>query len=373
MKAVKITRENYATFAVDYLDGNINSIYAAAFLSFLDENPDLKEEFTGLLWADPLPADEMEMPLKQTLKHDYDLDALNINLQNYDYYFVAWFEDDLTEPGQNNVNDFVKRHPEVKRDFELFSQSRLLHEPAAVYPAKANLKQTIIVPLWMRVVPIAAFAATLLLLISVYLRVEPASKEELNQAIGGHELTIPSQSENNITAVESSDFTAEENQSTPDSEVRATDGRAFQATASAERKAELPVELKHLPAQRIAINTAAPIDDNPRQKYTSLFDDIQLSQELMLSAAEEKLAGKNNSANSSYGRIFNRIVSTGAQVASQLPTTIDPWLLADLGMNGFNVLTNNDIKIRRYMDNEGKTQKIQLIDRDDNKKLFSSN
>ena len=80
MKAVKINRENYALFAVDYIDGSLNSVQAAAFLSFLDENPDLKEEFNGLSLTNSLPADEMQMPMKQALKHDYDLDALKISL-----------------------------------------------------------------------------------------------------------------------------------------------------------------------------------------------------------------------------------------------------------------------------------------------------
>lgn len=373
MKAVKINRENYALFAVDYIDGSLNSVQAAAFLSFLDENPDLKEEFNGLSLTNSLPADEMEMPMKQALKHDYDLDALKISLYNYDYYFIAWFEGDLTEPGRHNVSSFAKRHPEAKTDFERFAQSRLLLETDTIYPAKVSLKQNIILPLWMKIVPVAAFAATILLLISIYLRVEPDTEDKLNQTIGGYEMAVPSAPESSAPTSEGDDIAVEINKSIPDPDRSANDAKPVQTVEPVRHNSEAPVELKRLPAQRVTINITEPFNGNPRQVYTQLFDDIQLSQELMLAAAENLPIEKSNAVHSTYGRMLNRIVSTGNQVVNQLPSTLDPWLLADLGMNGFNVLTNNELKIRRYMDEQGRTQKVQLIDQDGNRRIFSSN
>lgn len=40
-----ITRENYEIYGIDFLDGKLSHQDRMAFLSFLKQNPDLKEEF----------------------------------------------------------------------------------------------------------------------------------------------------------------------------------------------------------------------------------------------------------------------------------------------------------------------------------------
>ena len=369
---MKITHENYAIFAIDYLDGNLSPETAEAFLSFLDEHPDLSDEFLDLSIAGVLPVERTTMPMKELLKLNYDRDALNVDGQNTDYYFIAYFEGDLTEAGQHNVKAFTERHPEFKNSFALFAQSYIQPDASVVYPAKANLKKKIIVPMWVKLAPVAALAATILLLISVYMRIEPASEEKLNEVIGGYEVPVTSPSEISKSATYGSENSSVENTGSFSDEPSLRP-KANKTVAPASRNTELPVKLQQLPAQRITINITEPFEGNPRQKFTQLFDDIQLSQQLMLAEAEN-LQGKDAKPfNGTYGRAINRLVSTGTQVVTQFPTTFDPWLLADLGMDGFNMLTNNDLKIRRYMDEQGKTQKVQLIDRDRNRKIFSSN
>ncbi|HAH57695.1 MAG: hypothetical protein KUL83_01135 [Lentimicrobium sp.] len=370
MKTVNITRENYALFAMDYLDGKLNGAQATAFLLFLGDNPDLKEEFTGLSELSILSDSKTEMPLKQALKQRFDLDALYINQYNYEYYFIAWFEKDLTEAGLHRVTAFIQQHPELEKDFQNIAHSRLLPDDEVIFPAKAMLKHHISLPIWTKIVPITAFAATILLLISIYLRIEPVTEDKLNQTIGGYEMVVPSSPENPVPVTEKPDV-SDGIYVVPD--VPASDTKPAENIEPVQRDRETPVELEHLPAQRVTINITEPFNSNPRQMYTQLFDDIQLSQELMLADAENIPVSNDNAANLNYGRIMlNQILSSGAQVAEQLPSTLDPWLLADIGLGGFNVLTNNGLKIRRYVDEKGRTQKVQLVDQEKNRKIFSS-
>lgn len=370
---MKITRENYAVFAIDYLDGTLSPEMAEAFLSFLDQHPDLSEEFSGLSMLEALSAEHTEMPVKELLKQNYDLDALNINGQNTDYYFIAYFEGDLTEAGMHNVMAFVERNPEVKNSFELFAKTGLQRDNSIVYPLKANLKKKAIVPLWVKLAPVAALAATILLLISVYFRIEPSTEVKLNEIIGGSEVFVASPSEISKSEGYGSENSSLENNTGSSGKDQALRQKSKETVKRASRDNELPVKLQQLPAQQITNNIIEPFKGNPRQKFTQIFDDIQLSQQLMLAQAENQQGKEDKPFNGTYGRAINRLVSTGAQVVTQIPTTFDPWLLADLGMDGFNMLTNNDLKIRRYIDQQGKTQKVQLIDRERNRKIFSSN
>lgn len=54
---MKITRDNYEAYALDYMEGALPSSDLRSFEDFLDENPDIKEEVTGFsivtLEADP--------------------------------------------------------------------------------------------------------------------------------------------------------------------------------------------------------------------------------------------------------------------------------------------------------------------------------
>jgi hypothetical protein len=64
---MKPDRTNYEIWLVDYLDGILNDEQAGQLLSFLDDNPDIKEEFDGLS-AIPLPFSEVSFGNKNSLK-----------------------------------------------------------------------------------------------------------------------------------------------------------------------------------------------------------------------------------------------------------------------------------------------------------------
>jgi hypothetical protein len=45
---MKPDRTSYEIWLVDYLDGNLDSGQAGLLMAFIEENPDIKEEFEGL-------------------------------------------------------------------------------------------------------------------------------------------------------------------------------------------------------------------------------------------------------------------------------------------------------------------------------------
>ena len=47
-RRVDINRSNYELFVIDYIEGNLDTIDMESFATFLDSNPDIKNEFNEL-------------------------------------------------------------------------------------------------------------------------------------------------------------------------------------------------------------------------------------------------------------------------------------------------------------------------------------
>jgi len=62
-----INRSNYEVWFIDYADGQLSPDQVAEMLLFLEENPDLKNEFS-LFEQVTLPVDTVEFAFKKSLK-----------------------------------------------------------------------------------------------------------------------------------------------------------------------------------------------------------------------------------------------------------------------------------------------------------------
>ena len=70
---MKITRENYESFFIDYLDGFLDEKLIDDFIEFLQQNPDLKEELS-LFENVSVDAENISFDKKdQLFKEKYDL------------------------------------------------------------------------------------------------------------------------------------------------------------------------------------------------------------------------------------------------------------------------------------------------------------
>ena len=45
---MKINRNNYEAFLIDFLDGTLDAVLVAELMLFLEANPDIREEFDGI-------------------------------------------------------------------------------------------------------------------------------------------------------------------------------------------------------------------------------------------------------------------------------------------------------------------------------------
>jgi hypothetical protein len=160
---MKINRSNYETYFLDFHEGNLSEALTRELFSFLDSNPDLKEEFESFEIVSVIPSSKKFFD-KDRLKKD------TITQYNYKTWFVAYIENDLTTEQQNEVEQFLQKNPSLKPELEIFKQTKLVPDHKIIFENKKQLKHGgKIIPLTPQVYRIAVAASVVLLLITYFL------------------------------------------------------------------------------------------------------------------------------------------------------------------------------------------------------------
>ena len=161
---MKITRENYETYFLDYLEGSLDPATMEKVRIFLNGNPDLKAELDEFelvhLYAKPISFTEKEQLKKSPSP------TVIFKDQEFDQLCVARIEGDL-DPGQERaLDDYLKDKPQRRRELELFYKTRL--QPSLVlFPDKHLLKQKTTV-FWRKYPWYSISAAASIILILVF-------------------------------------------------------------------------------------------------------------------------------------------------------------------------------------------------------------
>jgi hypothetical protein len=130
---MKITRENYESYFLDYLEGNLKEELIDQFLDFLNQNQDLKEELQ-LFDNFRLPEEEIVFPGKEQL-HKGVADE-NAALENN---LIACMEGDLEDQERHSFENYLAIHPELKSEYNLFFKTRMVPDSAIRFPDKKKL------------------------------------------------------------------------------------------------------------------------------------------------------------------------------------------------------------------------------------------
>lgn len=153
---MNLTRDNYEPFFLDYLEGNLEENMIDQFLDFLENNPDLKEEL-HLFENVHLPEDHVVFSGKEQLyKSTAEAKAV---LENKT---IAYLEGDLKYEERELFETYLSGHPELQKEYGLFSKTRLQPDTKIIYPEKNKLYRksgTVVFISW-----VARAAAVLILL-----------------------------------------------------------------------------------------------------------------------------------------------------------------------------------------------------------------
>ncbi len=193
---MKINRNNYEAYFIDYLDGNLDEKLVDDFLEFLQQNPDLKDELT-LFQSVSLEPENIQFSKKEKLyKNKFDLE------DNFNQASVASLEGDFNNDEKTEFENYLKSHPEKRKDFQLFKKTKLQPNLSIHFDKKRNLyrqsKSKTIVMWGIRI------AAVLILAFTFYVLADRYSNNkitETNVAVNQNE-TPQKQNPEKVTSVE---------------------------------------------------------------------------------------------------------------------------------------------------------------------------
>lgn len=162
---MKITRNNYEEFFLDFTEGKLESGLQREFERFLEENPDLRlelGEFENVTVEDNL---NNRFDRKSSLKKDFS-PVGEIDEFNYEDFLIGKVENDLNPREAENLRQFISRNPFAVREQELYRKTILHPDPKILFPRKSDLKKYVVIPIFRRqTVAALAIAASILMLL----------------------------------------------------------------------------------------------------------------------------------------------------------------------------------------------------------------
>jgi hypothetical protein len=173
-------RSNYEIWFTDWLDGNLNEEQVEELKVFLNENPDLQEELSGLALISLEPSDAIFKGKKGLVKS-----AENLSEHQFEHLCIANLENDLTPLQKAELDEIVTNDVNKRRIFELIQKLKL--KPSAYtfkrkkYVKKLTTGQKI---LRLSVIGLSA-AASVALVIAAFLSV-PRNPDNKFQQITGN-------------------------------------------------------------------------------------------------------------------------------------------------------------------------------------------
>lgn len=168
-----ITRDNYESYFVDYLEGNLPESEIDQFLDFLNQNPDLKEELHQFEEVN-LPEENIVFQDKQQLlRSSADAKQLTENK------VIAYIEGDMEIHESRAFEAYLEQHPELQKEYQQFEKTRLIPDLSIRYTAKNKLYHKparTVVMTW-----VARAAAVVVLLWGISSLIQTPNKTEIAQ------------------------------------------------------------------------------------------------------------------------------------------------------------------------------------------------
>jgi len=161
---MSINLNNYEIYFIDYFDGNLTAEEVGELMRFVENNPDLKQEFEDFENLS-LDVEKIVFDEKVSLKKTEIIACGSINEENYEDSFIAYFEGDYNEDQKAEVKKFVALNASLRKELELFGKLSL-HAEEVLYENKASLKKRIGITAWHY--SAMAVAASITLLLSVF-------------------------------------------------------------------------------------------------------------------------------------------------------------------------------------------------------------
>jgi len=336
---MEISRQNYEPYFVDYLEGKLNDEQLGVLMSFLDFNPDLKEEFEDIQKMRLTP-DETVFPGKdRLLKSESDLVEEDI-LRNFDMYCISSVEDDIAEEDEAILQGIIGENTDLKDTYMLYRSARLQPDESILYPGKARLKKRFIQGKYRIILPVAAAVAALLILLQIFSGNGP-EKNSANQAFKSpatykHHQENYSPTTKGVQSPKETPSLIKSEKSTGIFQVKKKDIQGKES-----QMAERSITEAESNNTREVIQLARIEPEPVSQLQGSNFQSGEIP------PVSQKL------------RQTNRLAEHGdlTEISVDIPK-VSIWMLADASVRGLNSVSEDEYYLDREKDNNGKIRRI---------------
>lgn len=327
---MEINRQNYEQYFIDYLDRKLNPEQVEVLMSFLEFNPDLKEEFSDIEKICLEPDTTYFSGKANLLKSETDLAEATI-LKDFDMYCISSMEKDIADEEEEILLGIIDDDPDREDTYRLYQSTRLMPDENIHYPGKSRLKKRYINKPYRILLPAAA-VAIILIIFQVFTGRGPEvgkltqTQETPVNTRSNEEAALPLAQESPL-AVESPSITGQENPS--------------------------------------GTNTV---------KHTLLFSEESVSAEGLVNAGESlsirksiqlaRVEPKSIRQVEVRSATFNHTYVTDLERTENVPdqSRNDPrlslWKLADASVRGLNNIAEDEYHLSRKKDGNGNTRRF---------------
>jgi len=141
MKINRINSKNYESFIIDFLDGNISKDLADELLKFINDNPEINENYSGILNYNAIANKNTKFNFKLALKQNDNNELIDVNEDNYHEYIIAYYENDLNDAQKQSLFYFLVNNPKFENDFIIFKHTKTQADKNILFSEKSKLKK----------------------------------------------------------------------------------------------------------------------------------------------------------------------------------------------------------------------------------------
>ena len=157
---MNINLHNYEEFLLLYADNELSPQDRILVEQFIQDNPELEEEFDMINSTIIEPDETFQILDKSFLMKSAEVEL--IHEQNYEEIFVLYHDGELTEEQKETTIDFLERHAELKEEFLLIGQAKIQGDSIS-FPDKKALLRNVHARLTGRIILFRSLAAAAVL------------------------------------------------------------------------------------------------------------------------------------------------------------------------------------------------------------------
>jgi len=337
-------RTNYEIWIIDYLDGILDETRVNQLVSFLDENPDIKEEFADILTYNI-------KPVSGSFKHKNNLkkSASDLSDKQFEYLCISASENDLSEQQRAELETIVAENPDKRKTFEIINRLKLV-APVVKYDKKSSLRKLTISQKIVRL-SVIGFSTAAGIAIMIFLFNMPVNKKDEFKQLTSANLTGDSNKVRNNSNKIAANINTDEKKDIPDP-GRINVMSTLQKTISDEMKA---VPAKTLTNDTSAVNTEIRhivISKIDFKQYVNMGGKEFTS--TLIAISTDEISSRETPEKPGFNEFIAKIFREKI-LKSKTPETgsLKAYEIADAGIRGLNKILGWQMSLKQTRDDKG--------------------